>query len=113
MNKHRKNKGTHDNHTSKIALRPSIIGLEDIMMSTGEANMFKSNNYDLYHQPDNLMFDYKNLVIYNVEYKCTNNQRHKAVKQLHETGQVLRTMFRNYDVVNLYIHDDFQIERIS
>lgn len=104
----------HDKHTNKIALRPSILGLEDIVMSTGEANMFiRDSNYSLYHQPDDLMFDHNNWVIYNVEYKCTNHQRSKAIKQLHETAQVLRTMFRNYDVVNLYVHDDYQIERIS
>ena len=114
MSKHDKMWNLHEKHTKEIALHPSkSLGLENILMSTAEANMFKPNTNDLYHQPDNILFDYNNWVIYNVEYKCHDTQKHKAVVQLHETARVLRTMFRNYDIVNLYVHDNYQIEEIQ
>lgn len=105
-------KDRHDTYTTKIFNTPSIIGLEDIIMSTDEVNMFRTNSTSLYHQPDNILFDYKHKVIYNVEYK-TNNSRKKAVQQLHDTSRYLRMMFRSYDVVNLYVHNNFKVERIS
>ena len=104
----------HDEHTKEMWLHPQkVLGLEDILLSTREANMFKPNTRsDLYHQPDNILFDYKNWKIYNVEYKCNGN-RAKAVQQLRETERVLRNMFRNYDVVNLYVSEDYKIEEIK
>ena len=114
MSKHDRMKGKHDSHTNEIALHPNKLDLEGkILMSTAEANIFQPRSYDLFHQPDDLLFDYANHIIYNVEYKCSNKQKHKAIKQLRETAGVLRTMFRNYDVVNLYVHNEYVKEVIE
>lgn len=102
----------HNEHTKRLWMRPDVIGLEDIIMSTNEVNMFKDNG-DLYHQPDNIFFDYNHYKIYNCEYKGGSCQKTKAIKQLKETAQYLRMMFRNYDIVNLYIHDDYKFEEIK
>jgi len=104
-------KQEHDARTHSIFLHPKLIGLEDIIMSTDEVNMFK-RDYNLFHQPDNLMFDYEHFRIYNIEYKLNGN-REKAIKQLRETRMYLRRMFRNYDIVNLYIHNNYKVEEIK
>ena len=54
----------HNEHTRLISLKPGLIGLSDIILSTNESNLFKDGH--LYRQPDNLMFDYKNKTIYNI-----------------------------------------------
>lgn len=101
----------HDARTTSMWIHPKIIGLENIVGSAKEFNLFKDNG-DLFHQPDNVFFDYNNKIIYNVEYKLTN-QRTKAIKQLQESATYLRRMFRTYNVVNLYVHKNYLIERIS
>jgi len=108
-------KNSFEQHNAKVTsmwLQPKLIGLEDIVGSVKEFNLFRTDG-DLYRQPDNVMFDYKNKIIYNIEYKLHDHQRLKAIKQLHDSHNVLSKLFRSYDVVNLYIHDDYQIERVS
>lgn len=48
-------KKIHDEHTRQIALNSHIIGLDGIVLSTGETNIFKKEK--LISQPDNLLFD--------------------------------------------------------
>lgn len=109
--KYGKYKGTHDGHTQYMALKPTIIGLENILMSTGEANIFRKD-HDLYHQPDNLFFDPTTKTLYNVEYKSTGN-RSKAKKQLLECEEKLHYLFPEYKIENLYITGNYQIKKIK
>lgn len=102
----------HNEHTRIISLKPSIIGLSDIVLATGESNIFEDNH--LYRQPDNLMFDPSTHTLYNVEYKCNNStsRRTHAINQLHCCEKDLKEVFPNWRVVNLYISNDYKVERV-
>ena len=101
----------HDKHIKKIWESPPIIGLEKIALSSRETRMFYDDR--LYHQSDNLCFDPFAGIIYNIEYKTSNEHKHKAMKQLIEQKKFLKEMFnRKYNVVNLYVHNNYQIEVI-
>lgn len=108
------NHSVHDSHTHFMALHPSSIGLTGIVLSTAEANIFSSNThkYDLYHQPDGLMFDPTTKQLYNIEYKCGDAQN-KARVQLKECEEVLRWIFPQYNITNLYVHGDYKIDIIK
>lgn len=101
---------SHDATTRLIALKPQLIGLDNIVLSTGEVHLFNKNG-SLYHQPDNLMFDPSTRTLYNCEYKC-GDALSKATHQLYETEEVLRKVFKGYEVVNLYIHGNYKVEEI-
>ena len=101
----------HDDVTRRIWHRPKIIGLEDIVLSAREPNMLRDNG-DIYHQPDNLLFDYKNRIIYDVEYK-TRGGRFKAYRQLKEQLTYLKMLFPDYKIISLYVHDDYKIETVK
>lgn len=106
-----KQRSIHDRHTNTIAYKPGIIGLDGIVLSTAEAHMFNKKG-GLYHEPDGLAFDPSTRTLYNIEYKCGTSGYNKAVVQLLETSKELRKMFPNYDVVNLYVHENYKVERI-
>lgn len=103
----------HDEKTRLLSLRPSIIGLDGIILSTSEANLLTPSGA-LYHQPDGLMFDPSTGILYNIEYKCSDrsNNRHKAKKQLTECEEVLKRVFPSYNIINLYIHDNYELEEV-
>lgn len=112
MSKLSKKYAAHQEHTKEIWLHPKkTLGLEHILLSTHEANIF-NRKQDLYRQPDNILFDYRNHKIYNIEYKLHDGQRNKALKQLSDTRHVLERMFKGYEIISLYIHDNYKIERI-
>lgn len=102
----------HNKRTNEFKLHPRILGLDDILMSTGEVNIYRQD-YNLIRQPDNLMFDYNNKRLYNVEYKVNKGHRAKAIKQLRDSAVYLRMMFPQYKVVNLYINGNYKIEEIK
>ena len=104
-------KTKHFDVTTRIWHRPSIIGLDDIVMSAKEPNLLR-NDGSIYHQPDNVLFDPKNRLIYNIEYKTTGG-REKALVQLRETHYELAYLFPNYKIIDLYVHDDYKIEEIK
>jgi hypothetical protein len=101
----------HNDAITQIWQKPKIIGLENIVLTAKESNMFHDDG-NLYHQPDGLCFDAENRVIYNVEYKL-NKKRGKAITQLQEQAQWLRRIFPSYEVVNLYVHNNFNVEEIG
>ncbi len=100
----------HDEYTRLIQLNPKRIGLENIILSLGEANLFQKER--IVSQPDNLLFDSQTNTLYNVEYKCHDNksQGHHAEYQLRRAESFLKRIFPTYRIVNLYIHDDYKIE---
>lgn len=107
-------KDTHDLHTRMIGIKPHLAGLKDIILSTGEANIFKGDT--ILSQPDNLMFDPTTKTLYNIEYKChhTRSQYEHAKYQLQFRNRILQNqVFPNWRVVNLYINDNYKIERIN
>lgn len=106
-------KSCHDEHIESIAKTPSIIGLDGIVLATGEVNIFNKNGTVL-GAPDGLMFDPSTKILYQLEYKCHDkpSQRDKAVHQLRRNGRILDLMF-SYDIVHLYVHDDYEVERID
>jgi len=101
----------HDDMTKFIALKPSIIGIEGIVLSTGESNIFRGTG--LYHQPDSLLFDPWTRKLYQVEYKCTDDKRHCAIVQLNDCKNVLKNIFPNYTIISLYVHGDMVVETIK
>lgn len=106
-------KKKHDEHTRQIALNSHIVGIEGIVLSTGEVNIFKKEK--LVSQPDNLLFDPTTNTLYNVEYKChgSMSQGHHAEFQLKRAEDFLNKLFPNYRTINLYVHDDYRIEVIK
>lgn len=104
------NNSKHDEHTRLISLKPGIIGLEGIILSTSEANIFKNGR--VVSQPDNLLFDPSTHTVYNIEYKChdNNSQARHAEYQLKRAERLMKEVFTDYRVVNLYVHDDYKIE---
>lgn len=100
----------HDNATNYMSIKPHIIGLENIILSTAEANIFVPGTEQLYRQPDGLFFDYIHKKVYNVEYK-TNKNITKARLQLLESGVILKKLFPRFEVINLYVHGDYVVER--
>ena len=103
-------KTIHDEHTKTIQLKPQIIGIEGIVLSTGEVNLFKKSI--VISQPDNLLINPDTKIIYNIEYKChdNNSQANHAIYQLKRAEGLLKRIFPDYKTINLYIHDDYKIE---
>ena len=100
----------HNEQTRLISLKPELIGIHGIILGTGEANLFRKNG-SLYHQPDNLLFDPTTQTLYNIEYKL-HNQESKAKTQLRECSRMLTGIFPSYDIINLYVSEDFKVKRI-
>ena len=103
-------KQIHDEHTKRIALKPDKIGLTNILLATGEVNLF--SNGKVVSQPDNLLFDPTTKILYNIEYKCKDgkSQSNHAQYQLNKANILLKSIFRDFEIRNLYIHDDYRIE---
>jgi len=108
------NNSKHDQHTHSIMFKPGLIGLDGIVLSTDEVNLFDERGV-LKRQPDNLLFDPSTHTLYQVEYKCndTNSNAHHAVYQLKDANDRLRRVFPSYRVVNLYVHDNYKIEVVK
>lgn len=104
----------HDEHTRLISLKPEIIGLTGIVLSTGEANL-RNEKGIICRQPDNLCFDPSTKTLYNIEYKCNNTPStyHHAKVQLHDTKEMLTQIFTDMRIVNLYVSKDYKIEVIN
>jgi hypothetical protein len=103
----------HDDAAKELSLKPSMIGLDNIILSTSEANILTENN-KLVGQPDGLMFDPTTKTLYNIEYKChdSGKQRRTAEYQLRRNGLILQTALFPWTVVDLYIHDNYEVEVI-
>jgi len=104
----------HDRKTRAMSLKPGLIGLDNIVLST-EESLILTPNGDLLGAPDNLMFDPTTHTLYQIEYKCndTNAQYQKAKYQLKRNQVVLQALFDTFKVVNLYVHGQFDVERIK
>lgn len=104
----------HDEHTRLIKFNPEVIGLDGIVLSTGEANL-RNERGVISRQPDNLLFDPSTKTLYNIEYKCnhTISNRHHALIQLKGSGYMLNKVFNEYRVVNLYVTDNFKVEVVK
>jgi len=102
----------HDEHVKYMALKPDIIGLDSVVLATAESNIFKNGH--IYRQPDNLMFDPSTKTLYNIEYKChhTQSMYNHAKEQLKTCERNLQDVFTNWRIVNLYINDNYKIEKI-
>lgn len=91
-----------------------MIGLDGIILSTAEANIFDDYNF-LFQQPDGLMFDPSTKTLYQWEYKChsTHSQDNHALSQLRKRYDVLKNIFVEWDVVKVYVHDNYIVEYIN
>lgn len=99
----------HDIKVSEMKKKPKVIGLDNIVLSTGEVILF--DNHQIRREPDGLMFDPYTHRLYNIEYKCGKNLD-KAKYQLSDSRRMLRDIFPGWEVINLYIHEDYKIERL-
>lgn len=107
MNKAR---SVHNEHTRLISLKPKLIGLDNIVLSTNEANL-RNNRDVIVRQPDGLMFDPSTHTLYNIEYKCNDtksNYLHAQV-QLITSSKRLKTLFPDWHITNLYVHNDYKV----
>jgi hypothetical protein len=100
----------HDDRVRMIGLKPSIIGLDGIVLTATEAKIFRPNG-DLYGEPDNLLFDPHTKTLYNIEYKCNNQSSNKAYHQLMKSSRVLRSMFQHWSIINLYVNSDYEVKQ--
>ena len=104
-------KDKHDEHTRIISLKPQIIGLENIVLCTGEANLF-NNKGMMVRQPDNLAFDSSTKTLYNIEYKC----HYSEIRDIHATYQVseckkyLKDIFPEWHIKNILVYDNFKAD---
>ena len=102
----------HDKKVNQIVTRPSLIGLENIIFSTDEGHIFSQHwreKGQLIGEPDGLMFDPTTRTLYNLEYK-TSDRRSDALYQLARNGAILQAMFWNWNVVDTYVHGEFEVE---
>lgn len=107
----RKNK--HDGVIRIMSLKPHLIGLENIALSSCASNLFKGNI--IIRQPDNLFFDLTTKTLYNVEYKCNLNKssRIHAVAQLYSCKAKLKNLFPDWHITNLFIYENYKMEIIK
>ena len=104
----------HTSQVNKIKKIPLIIGLEDIVISTGESIIFKSNGSSIHREPDGMMFDPSTHILYNIEYKTndTDTAYQKAKLQLRTSGEKLQEIFRDWKVRNLYVSGNFEVREL-
>lgn len=104
----------HDKQVRTMIVRPQeFLGIEGIIMSTCESTLFNRNRR-ISGQPDALVFDPSTRTLYNIEYKSYDNrkQRRRAEDQLNKSKYFLNKIFKEYRIINLYVHDNFEIEAI-
>lgn len=101
----------HDEIVNKIHHNPGIIGLSGIVLSAREPNLLRYDN-NIYHQPDNLCFDPETRKLYNIEYKVAKG-REKAYTQLTQSEEWLSRLFPEYQVINLYVYSNYNVEEIN
>ena len=92
----------HNDMTRTIWMRPSLVGLDGIVLSSRESNLIKPDG-SLYGQPDNLCFDPAKKILYQIEYKTRGNKSH-AKFQLTRNASWLRNIFPDYRLVNIYMN---------
>lgn len=102
----------HKYMVRRMKLKPSLIGLDGIVLSTGESPMFEHG--EIVREPDGLMFDPSTHTLYNLEYKITpsTSARNRAKAQLKDTWYRLAKVFPEWNVKNLYVHDNYSVEEI-
>ena len=108
------NNKKHDEHTRLISLKPQLIGLDGIVLSTAEANL-RNDKGNVFSQPDNLLFDPSTKTLYNIEYKThhTNSQSMHAKEQLYRASIKLKQIFGDWRITNLYISDSYKVEVVK
>ncbi len=94
----------HDKETKRHSINPRITSIDDCLLSTGEANIFKTPSGIIYRQPDNLYFCEGHKLIVD-EYKNTTRQEYKAMKQISDYKETLTRIFPNWEVITRYVHD--------
>ncbi|RLD79751.1 MAG: hypothetical protein DRJ15_08745 [Bacteroidetes bacterium] len=106
-----KQKSVHDERTRILSLKPQIIGLENILASTGEVNLFGARG-TITSQPDTLHFDASTQTLYLTEYKThhTKSNSHHAKYQLNKSYNVLKRVFPDWNIKKLYITDNYKVE---
>jgi hypothetical protein len=102
----------HDTYTKTISLKPHIIGLTGIVLSTNEANIHE--NGSIISQPDGLAFDPSTKTLYNIEYKCHDNKsRHNhGLYQLNMRHKALTHILPDWRIVDLLITGDYKLEKV-
>ena len=103
-------------HYTKRSLKtskPHLIGLDGVVLSSKESNLLGKNER-ITGQPDGLMFDPHTQTLYHIEYKCnhTDGQRLKAMNQLQRDGYRLKSIFPEWDIIQLYVSEQYKVERI-
>jgi len=103
-------KERHDLFTRTISLKPKIIGLDGIVLSTAESNLFLGPK--IVRQPDNLLFNPATRTIYNLEYKTklsSSSYQHSLV-QLDSCRDNLLRVFPDWRIVNLFVYENYKFE---
>jgi len=101
----------HDKKVSCIIATPTLIGLENVVLSAKEVNLF---NYTgrLIGQPDGLFRDgFGRWHI--MEYKCGGNKEEKAVEQLMRSQEHLFIYGIEKDSGLIYVHGDYETVKIK
>ena len=105
----------HISMVNKIKKNPLILNLEDIILSTGETIIFRKDGLNIQREPDGMMFDPTTHILYNIEYKTRHSQNsyQKAKTQLKTSGEKLQSIFRDWEVKNLYVSgNNFDVREI-
>lgn len=100
----------HDKRIKALALRPKLIGLENVIASATEVNFFRPDG-TLMRQPD-VVFIQPRGVITIGEYHCTENHRSRAIHQLRDEYGFTEERFSISPELK-YIWSNYMWENIS
>lgn len=106
------NNRVHDSRLETIARTPRIIGVDDILLSTGESYLLDGVG-GVYGSPDNLLFNPLRKILYQVEYKCGENHRDLALSQLGRNREFLQRIFKGWEVRGVYVHGNYESEEVK
>jgi len=105
------NNKKHNRMVTSIIDRPSLIGLEGVVLSSGETNIFDYEGR-LIGKPDGVFFDTRG-DWYAMEYKTSDAQRVKAMKQLMRTQEHFKKYNITDDLQPMYVYGDYVVVRLK
>lgn len=102
-----KQEGKHDRDITALSIRPTKIGLQDIVIAAKEVNIFNTDG-TLRRQPD-LVFIDKYGVVSIAEYQINRTHKERAYHQLEDSTHALQDAF-GITPKTLYIHHGTHVE---
>ena len=100
----------HDKALDNIILKPNMVGIDDVVLSAKEVNLFDYTGR-LIGQPDVLIMD-RDRHWHLIEYQCTSNHRDRALKQL-SRGKEHLFIYGIQNISSYYVFGNYEVENIK